>query len=171
MIDLMVGETGFEPATSCSQSSIEPRVSAGSSVNFCDSGPSDSNGLLGACKPDGWIYIVRAGNQNAAKIGWSGSLPDRLRTLQCAHVHPLRLLASFPGARGDEVRLHHQFRSLRMRGEWFRLGDDLRRFIASVGGVRMVQRDMVRATPEPSESDVLSALVAVDRAYPPVAHA
>lgn len=58
-----------------------------------------------------------------------------------------------------------------MRGEWFRLGDDLRRFIASVGGVRMVQRDMVRATPEPSESDVLSALVAVDRAYPPVAHA
>jgi hypothetical protein len=46
-------------------------------------------------------------------------------------------LAALPGTPEDEKTLHHSFRKLRIRGEWFRLEEPL------LGFIRAVQRGIL----------------------------
>jgi hypothetical protein len=69
------------------------------------------------------VYFVRAGN--AIKIGRTTNLPGRLKALATASAVPLELLAAVPGGRELEARLHHRWRHLHLRGEWFRADEAL----------------------------------------------
>jgi hypothetical protein len=74
----------------------------------------------------GYVYFISDGER--VKIGRSVNIESRLNALQTSTAVPLKLLAAIPGG-GRERELHRRFAHLRIRGEWFRLGDDLRQFI------------------------------------------
>lgn len=78
----------------------------------------------------GYVYFLT--DEAAIKIGWSGSPPERAKTLQVGNHKPLRIMASIPGTADDEAIAHERFSHLRVRGEWFRYVPELLDFIAHV---------------------------------------
>lgn len=74
-------------------------------------------------KPDpttGTIYYLRVGGY--IKIGWTSDLTKRMRQYPPDTV----LLATEPGSRADETRLHKRFAHLRTHGrEWFPLAPQI----------------------------------------------
>lgn len=77
------------------------------------------------------IYFLVDSYRNI-KIGFSQHVPSRIRNLQAAHPQPLYLLATESGDERYEGDLHHRFRHLQIRGEWFRAGDELIQYIAGL---------------------------------------
>jgi hypothetical protein len=91
------------------------------------------------------VYFISDGEH--VKIGWSRNVAKRLEILAGANPRPLELLGTkvtkrlmrgpYGGGneRWDEAtwrmeeRLHVHFQAQRVRGEWFRLDDRMRRFI------------------------------------------
>lgn len=78
------------------------------------------------------IYFVACPQANAVKIGamWGGNPYHRLMTLQVGCPFDLELLAVCDGGDKAEAALHDRFAEHRIRGEWFRLTDELRAHIA-----------------------------------------
>lgn len=75
----------------------------------------------------GYVYFVRAGD--AIKIGFSTNSKTRLASLQTSNSEQLELLAMMRGTQSDERDLHQQFCHLNLRGEWFRVDEELLDFI------------------------------------------
>lgn len=66
------------------------------------------------------VYLVQAGANGPIKIGFSEDPQRRLTELQRNQAPPLRLLATLPGGREEEARLHRRFAEHRYEGtEWF----------------------------------------------------
>lgn len=67
------------------------------------------------------IYFIQPENGGLIKIGYTSKEPEsRLRELQTGCHEKLIILATEEGSEVDESNLHLQFKSLRVRGEWFR---------------------------------------------------
>jgi hypothetical protein len=77
------------------------------------------------------IYVLLAPVHGAVKIGYAADVSKRVGELQCGSPEVLKLLVDFPGNIPDERALHSRFAHLRIRGEWFRYGDELSAFVAS----------------------------------------
>ena len=75
------------------------------------------------------IYFVAGGD--LVKIGTAEDVPARVMKLQIGSPISLRLLGCVPGDRDVEQLLHHRFRDLHVRGEWFRYVDELRAYVES----------------------------------------
>ena len=75
----------------------------------------------------GFVYFVTDGV--AIKIGHASSPRSRLCELQVSHHVTLSLLHDMPGKLEDEYRIQQRFNHLRIRGEWFRPGQDLLEYI------------------------------------------
>jgi hypothetical protein len=71
------------------------------------------------------VYFVQAGESGPVKIGVTGNIEDRVRTMQTGSPQPLRVLATFPGGFDLEARLHRMFAPHRVHGEWFAPAPDL----------------------------------------------
>lgn len=69
-------------------------------------------------EPTGFIYFVRA--YKSVKIGYSAKVGNRIRDLQVANPHTLKLMHELPGTLAEEGDLHKLFNADRLRGEWFR---------------------------------------------------
>lgn len=65
------------------------------------------------------IYFVRNNSTLAVKIGFSSHPKKRLAQLQSANMDRLTLIIQIPGEKEDEKRLHQEFASHRISGEWF----------------------------------------------------
>ncbi len=63
------------------------------------------------------------------KIGTATDVGRRMASLQTASPVPLKLLGVMKGGAPLEQQIHEQFRDLRVRGEWYRLTDELRDLI------------------------------------------
>jgi hypothetical protein len=72
------------------------------------------------------VYLVRGGD--TVKIGRTTNLASRLRALATGSAVPLELLATVPGGRKEEARLHRKWRHLHLRGEWFEAAPELLRY-------------------------------------------
>src|SRR5688572_19771645 len=87
-------------------------------------------GVCGMCPyttgaPD-VIYFIEAVGAGLVKIGFTErDVQDRLRELQTASPHRLKLVASISGDINDESALHKSFAHLRQVGEWFRIDAEL----------------------------------------------
>lgn len=81
---------------------------------------------------DGSSVYFAASGPNWVKIGWSKQVATRIAQLQTGSPSPIRLLATTPGGRGLERRLHEQFASARVNGEWFELTPALREYIEAL---------------------------------------
>jgi hypothetical protein len=109
-------------------------------------------GFAGHSLSTGFVYFIRAGRMRAIKIGWANDAEARLAALQTASHHKLHLIGYLPGSHADEQEWHDRFRSLRIRGEWFNLTDEIREAInaalfSAAGAVRhsLLSLDWVRA--------------------------
>ena len=77
------------------------------------------------------IYFVASDSQ-FVKIGCTGNVVERIKSLQTASPKKLRLKAILPGGFETESELHTMFASARSHGEWFRQTRELRWFIRAV---------------------------------------
>lgn len=69
------------------------------------------------------IYIIRRGDTDVVKIGFTGSgtAAQRVCNLQVGCPERLVLEASIPGDQRLEKRIHRHVANKHIRGEWFRL--------------------------------------------------
>lgn len=73
---------------------------------------------------DGTVYVLRCGG--FIKIGWTSDLTKRMRSYQPDSV----LLATMPGTRKDENRLHKRFAHLRTHGrEWYPIAPQITEYV------------------------------------------
>lgn len=76
----------------------------------------------------GWVYLIgsRGRASELAKIGHTDGDPEeRCKKLQTGSPVPLRVLARFRGFQTCERAMHLRFKHLRVRGEWFRVSDEI----------------------------------------------
>jgi hypothetical protein len=92
-------------------------------------------------KKDPVVYFIRSGD--LVKIGYTAVLENRLNDLQVASPIELVVLATTPGGIELEQALHLQFAAFRVRGEWFRLDDDIWSYIKSLHGFGHVRSQPV----------------------------
>lgn len=76
------------------------------------------------------VYFMLSVELNRIKIGYTNAkLTRRLRESQVGSADELRMLGELRAPRTEEKRLHHRFRDLHVRGEWFRAEKALLDFI------------------------------------------
>jgi len=71
------------------------------------------------------VYILRAGNKGAIRIGMTSSLESCMRELQKGNAFRLEIIAEIPcdslqDAMDIKGRLHSVFIKNKIRGQWFR---------------------------------------------------
>lgn len=76
---------------------------------------------------EGIIYFV--GFSRYVKIGFTTDIKSRLQCLQTACPERLIFYGSFKGTGAREKKLHAKFNGYRLQGEWFRFGEDIRKFV------------------------------------------
>lgn len=82
------------------------------------------------------VYIIKIGK--FAKIGFSTNLPERIKTFATSAPEPIVVMATFPGGRAEESRVHKALRENRLpRGEFFHIDAGLLSFITLVEAGRM----------------------------------
>ncbi|KAA6438825.1 GIY-YIG nuclease family protein [Dyadobacter flavalbus] len=72
----------------------------------------------------GFVYLMIDDANNLYKIGFSKDPKYRESTLQ-GEKPSIRLLGSFSGTLQDEKQLHFDFSDFRVRGEWFKIPDNI----------------------------------------------
>ena len=66
------------------------------------------------------IYLVRAGETNLYKIGYTGGqVKNRVKGLQTSCPHKLSITKEVDGSQSKERQLHEIFIDNRQQGEWF----------------------------------------------------
>jgi len=76
------------------------------------------------------IYFVRSGK--FIKIGTSIDPNKRLGSLQTANPNKLKVRAVLNGGYKTEIGLHQLFEKSRIRGEWFRLTEEITWYIIAI---------------------------------------
>ena len=76
------------------------------------------------------IYFIHSEESNAVKIGRAKDVEKRLKSLQTAHPHELKIIKKFKlkggkAAQELESSLHQKFDHLRLSGEWFKAEPEL----------------------------------------------
>jgi len=69
------------------------------------------------------VYFAQRRRGGLIKIGWSRSVRGRLTAVKA------KMIGAIAGDREIEKKLHKRFAHLRVRGEWFKPGDELLTFI------------------------------------------
>lgn len=75
------------------------------------------------------IYFMQESSIGAIKIGFASNVSTRKCNIQGANPSKVTVLGAIPGGPDEETRIHEQFAHLRIRGEWFKPGEDLLEFI------------------------------------------
>lgn len=81
------------------------------------------------------IYFIQHAEDVTApiKIGFTQATAEaRLKKLQTGSAHKLAVLATVSGDIEDESRQHERWKHLRLSGEWFSAGLDLRQYISAL---------------------------------------
>jgi hypothetical protein len=74
----------------------------------------------------GFVYVIQDGS-GLCKIGRAKNVEKRIRSLSTGSSSDLTLIASWPCSNAGEYEaiLHQAWRDVRVRGEWFRIPDDV----------------------------------------------
>ena len=78
------------------------------------------------------IYFIQSGSDGPIKIGMSTNPERRLKELISLAPGGLRLLATVPGGKAKEIKLHKQFAEDCFQGEWFQPTPALLSFITDL---------------------------------------
>lgn len=107
------------------------------------------------------IYFVRAAEGGPIKIGITDDLGRRMAHLRCGRSEDLIVLATMPGGRAEERKLHRRFASSRRRGEWFDPTPDLLALVAEAieqGHVPVPSVQLSSPTIDPRQEIDLAAM-------------
>lgn len=84
------------------------------------------------------IYFLVAGELNLVKIGRTKDVTKRVNFINTSSPVELELVSVLRGVDPiQEQLIHEKFETLRRRGEWFHLNDELRAFIADPVAIRI----------------------------------
>ncbi len=75
------------------------------------------------------VYFISDHHEETVKIGISNNIRMRLRYLQMSSPVALKVVANVVGGGEVEAGIHETFRHLRLHGEWFRFGEEIRSWI------------------------------------------
>jgi hypothetical protein len=80
------------------------------------------------------IYFIQDDVTKFIKIGFTeGSVSSRIDALQTGNPNKLIALATYPGTKTEEKKLHERFKSDRALREWFRPSAALLAYVADIG--------------------------------------
>lgn len=79
---------------------------------------------------EGYIYFVQCGE--FVKIGYTANPNSRMSKFKTNNPYECRLVALIDGGKIIEAQMHERFAEFHHRGEWYRCGDALMSFIASL---------------------------------------
>ncbi len=69
------------------------------------------------------VYFAQREADGLIKIGWSRSVKLRMSAIRA------KVIGAVPGERAEEKVVHAKFAHLRVKGEWFRPGEELLEYI------------------------------------------
>lgn len=76
------------------------------------------------------LYIIGNISKEICKIGISDTPEKRLKSIQTGCPYKVNILSYYPDLDyKTEKDLHRRFRESRLRGEWFRINDEIRKLI------------------------------------------
>lgn len=67
------------------------------------------------------VYVIQAQGTSLCKLGVTTDVKARFRTIQTGCPHKCIILATWPGSKRLETKLHNHFAEYRREGEWFEL--------------------------------------------------
>lgn len=76
-----------------------------------------------------YVYFIQAGKDGPVKIGVTNTVSQRMTMMQAHNHEELYLLLSFEGNELAELSLHRMFAEYHIRGEWFRYGPEIQKFV------------------------------------------
>lgn len=77
------------------------------------------------------IYFIQT-DSKLVKIGTTTNLAERIKQIQAMNPKKVRVKAVLNGGYNTEATIHNLFAKSRVRGEWFRLTDELKWFIRAI---------------------------------------
>jgi len=86
-----------------------------------------ANRMMGC---NGWVYFALCPAIDMLKIGWSVDPGQRIVSLQPGVPFPVEMITARPGSKADEKALHLRYSDLRVSGEWFRYGPQLKSLVS-----------------------------------------
>lgn len=75
------------------------------------------------------IYFIANSYSKSVKIGYSLSPKQRFSQLQIGNSYKLDLIGVMKGDREVERDIHNKFKKYHIRGEWYKLNDNIIKFI------------------------------------------
>lgn len=90
------------------------------------------------------IYFVQVENDGPIKIGFAADIHKRISELQIANPYELSLIGCMRGDKEKEKRLHKKFVKYWIRGEWFKPGKKLLKYIYTYGNASPDNTDVIR---------------------------
>jgi hypothetical protein len=75
-----------------------------------------------------YVYFIQT--RGMVKIGFSSLIVDRMSKLASSSPTPVRVLAIMLGGRAVERKVHETLAADKIKGEWFRRSEDVKRMIA-----------------------------------------
>lgn len=78
-------------------------------------------------KPNELVYFMYSGG--LIKIGYTANIIKRFGEIQNMGSTKVELIAVIPGNKQMEQMLHRMFKADRKHSEWFRLSDDIRKYL------------------------------------------
>lgn len=78
----------------------------------------------------GYVYFARSAD--LVKIGFSKSVPKRVRSIATACPTEIEVMKIIPGTNQTERYFHTHFSGYRQKGEWFRLEGELAAFLSVI---------------------------------------
>lgn len=98
------------------------------------------------------IYFIQQGDDGPVKIGYATVIEKRLRALQSASPHQLKVIGSMQGSVIDERKLHIQFSKHRLQGEWFEPDIEIIKYASECNNNKLFQDSAMLPT---NDLDVL----------------
>ncbi len=86
-----------------------------------------------ACPAMYLLYYIRERGLGDIKIGKTRNLGERIRTMCTYAPRGADLIACYPALAAHERELKDEFQHLRLCGEWFRMGAELKRHLILIG--------------------------------------
>ena len=87
----------------------------------------------------GNVYFLAAGDSGAVKVGYAGDIEARLASIQTGNHHAVTVLFSIAAVHYAEKVLHNVLMPQRIRGEWFRHGDEVEHLIECLRKLRSAE--------------------------------
>lgn len=75
------------------------------------------------------VYFIGMGGTDFVKIGFTGDIDSRLSKMRSDNPCDLRVLACYEGDRLLERSYHRKFVRSRVRGDWFRFSEEIKKFL------------------------------------------